>query len=226
MPKGVAGVTYVEVACLVCGVTYNVAKGREKYKRTCSHACRVRAGAITRSTGVTEVVRQCPICRAEFSVKKGQEKNKQYCSIACGHKARAQKISTAAQRQCAVCGSDFVARRSSKKKTCSVECGRISRRKYGAAVNPKHPEVVAAIAAESRARKRNAVPAWYDAEKVRRLYRLAAQLTTTCGVEYHVDHIVPLVSKAVSGLHWHGNMQVIERKTNQSKGNRVWPDMP
>ena len=226
MPKGVKGVVVVDVACKVCGALFRVPKGKEKYKTTCSTKCRGSAGGATRTTGVTMVVRPCPICSTVFSVKKGLERNKQYCTAKCGAVARAEKIRRSETRTCPVCEAAFVVRQASKKKTCSVECGRISRRKYGAAVNPKHPEVVAAIVAESRARKRNAVPTWYDAEKVRRLYTLAAQLTTTSGVEYHVDHIVPLVSRAVSGLHWHGNMQVIERTTNQAKGNRVWPDMP
>jgi hypothetical protein len=42
----------------------------------------------------------------------------------------------------------------------------------------------------------------------------------------HVDHIVPLVSKFVCGLHCEANLQLLPGPENQRKGNRVWPDMP
>ena len=55
---------------------------------------------------------------------------------------------------------------------------------------------------------------------------LARLRETVVGGRWHVDHIVPLKSKIVCGLHCSANLQVIPAIINSSKGNRVWPDMP
>lgn len=77
-----------------------------------------------------------------------------------------------------------------------------------------------AHAANRRSAKINATPAWADLEKITDMYRRAASQGLT------VDHVVPLQSDLVCGLHWHGNMELITMRENISKGNRHWPDMP
>lgn len=79
--------------------------------------------------------------------------------------------------------------------------------------------------AERRARRTRAVPSWIDRKKVAALYQEAAA-RTAAGTPSNVDHIVPLQSPLVCGLHWEGNLQVIAGPENFSKGNRWWPDMP
>ena len=68
--------------------------------------------------------------------------------------------------------------------------------------------------------KRIAMPAWADKNAISLVYRKARELGWT------VDHVVPLQSKTVCGLHvWH-NLQVMDSQLNMSKSNRYWPDMP
>jgi hypothetical protein len=76
------------------------------------------------------------------------------------------------------------------------------------------------------AAKLKAIPGWADLEKVKLMYEAARDLYKKNGVSYHVDHVVPLVSDLVCGLHWEGNLQIITASENRSKGNRHWPDMP
>jgi hypothetical protein len=85
---------------------------------------------------------------------------------------------------------------------------------------------LAAKAAKRRALKFQATPSWVDWEKVLALYSDAQTRTAETGKPYHVDHIVPLKSDIVCGLHWHENMKVIPGIENLSKGNRHWPDCP
>lgn len=79
---------------------------------------------------------------------------------------------------------------------------------------------VASYTAKRRAQERLAVPAWTSEEAVQSVYKEAARL----GLE--VDHIVPLVSKIVCGLHCPANLQMLPKTQNAAKSNRYWPDMP
>ena len=54
----------------------------------------------------------------------------------------------------------------------------------------------------------------------------AMQRTKAIGFQWHVDHIVPLQSPIVCGLHTIENLQVIPGALNLAKGNRMWPQMP
>lgn len=71
-----------------------------------------------------------------------------------------------------------------------------------------------------------ATPKWADVEKIMSVYAEAARLTRETGIVHHVDHIVPMKSKIVCGLHWEENLRVLTRSENCSKNNRYWPDMP
>lgn len=52
------------------------------------------------------------------------------------------------------------------------------------------------------------------------LYSLAQMRSKYSGEDYHVDHIIPLRGKTVSGLHVYDNLRVIPAIVNLSKGNK------
>ena len=75
---------------------------------------------------------------------------------------------------------------------------------------------------QREAAKKCRTPSWLDAQMKQQIeveYSLAAWCTEVMNEPYHVDHIVPLQGKTVSGLHVPWNLQVIPAKLNQQKSN-------
>jgi hypothetical protein len=63
-------------------------------------------------------------------------------------------------------------------------------------------------------------PKWADLNKIKTVYIEAARLTEETGINMHVDHIIPLQGRKVSGLHVFENLRIIPAKENISKNNR------
>lgn len=79
------------------------------------------------------------------------------------------------------------------------------------------------LCAKETARKeavRQRTPAWADLGKVEKVYEEARMMTLLMGESWHVDHVIPLQGKLVSGLHVHTNLQLLPALVNQQKKNK------
>lgn len=83
-----------------------------------------------------------------------------------------------------------------------------------------------ALQAQRRASKLQAMPRWANEFFIKEIYALAKLRTKVMGYEWHVDHIVPLKSETVCGLHVEHNLRVVPAVINRAKSNVTWPDMP
>lgn len=70
-----------------------------------------------------------------------------------------------------------------------------------------------------KASKLKATPKWANQKAINDFYKNKPR-------GFDVDHIVPLVSPIVCGLHCEANLQYLPSAENQSKRNFYWPDMP
>lgn len=82
----------------------------------------------------------------------------------------------------------------------------------------RNKDKVLASKAQRRASKLKATPSWSEKELIEKVYLKASSYGA------HVDHIVPLKSEVVCGLHVWANLQLLPPTDNISKGNRSWPD--
>ena len=79
---------------------------------------------------------------------------------------------------------------------------------------------IASLNAQRKKHVKQRTPAWADMNKIKSYYNVCAFFNEVNGyVKYHVDHIVPLQGKIVSGLHVHNNLQLLLAAENIGKKN-------
>ena len=90
-----------------------------------------------------------------------------------------------------------------------------------------NPEYYKALVSVRKRRHRAATPKWVGAEEkkaIRQLYLEAQRLTKLTGERYVVDHIYPLISEEVCGLHALRNLRIMTQAENLIKSNKM-PDL-
>jgi hypothetical protein len=83
------------------------------------------------------------------------------------------------------------------------------------------------VRADTKARRRKhreATPKWLTRKQkseIRQIYQIAITMSKTTGEQYVVDHIIPLRSDSVCGLHVPWNLRVITQIENLEKSNKI-----
>lgn len=232
-----------ERTCPQCSAVFSALPSSKK--TCCSYKC---AGLHKRN----QETRYCAICETPFIVFK--KSVVRCCSTECGYKFASHARTKHVQVVCKNCEKPFFVTPSSGatakycSRACQSACPDMRRRKSESRVGDKNPmyrgasvKSVSATgrvynrlaphkelaqSAKRRASKKQAVPAWMNKDAVEAIYEKARKFSEITGEPFHVDHIVPLTSDIVCGLHWEGNLQILPGVENLSKANRVWPDMP
>jgi hypothetical protein len=131
---------------------------------------------------------------------------------------------------CKVCFKQYHAQRYESNKEVELEKRKswyVSNREVALervrAYTKANPHVRNTHKAKRRAAEYNATPSWANKEHIKSLY-LIASINKQGGYDLHVDHIVPLQSALVCGLHCEANLQLLPASDNISKSNRWWPD--
>lgn len=122
--------------------------------------------------------------------------------------------------------AQYRARHPERVKDSQRRTNQLHGKKHNKAYRLRYPEIARLKSARWRARAKMTTPAWADKKSIRAIYRFASMLQKSTGERVHVDHIVPLHSRLVCGLHCEANLGIALMTDNISKSNRVWPDMP
>jgi len=106
------------------------------------------------------------------------------------------------------------------------ELQRQSRKRTGSgkAWKAENKHKVNAYASKRRACERNATPSWIseiDEFIAEEIFLQREDISSATGIKHEVDHVIPLVSEEVCGLHVWWNMRVITEFENRSKGNKL-----
>jgi 5-methylcytosine-specific restriction endonuclease McrA len=117
-----------------------------------------------------------------------------------------------------------------KEKICNYQ--KEYRKKNGAIIKERRKDYLAQyrienrgfLAVKNRIRKEqlklNQTPLWANLKEINVIYKQAKRRANIEGIQYHIDHIIPLNGELVSGLHVLENLQIILAKENLSKGNK------
>lgn len=91
----------------------------------------------------------------------------------------------------------------------------------------KNPHYNRNKCAKRKYAKKNSIPSWYskqDETYYRYLKEQCRYLEKITGIQFHVDHIIPIQGKLVCGLHVTENWQILEAYKNIIKRNKFNPE--
>lgn len=90
----------------------------------------------------------------------------------------------------------------------------------------ENPDKRSAQGSLYRATRRQAAPKWLtkdQRDEIQRIYALSQWMSSATGEDFDVDHIYPLSSDFMCGLHVPSNLIVLSASDNAKKSNTWWP---
>ena len=173
-------------------------------------------------------MKYCPGCKCEHSISKfgKHRRNKDglqsYCKTY-SNKMHSEWVSRNKEKE----SRRVLKWRAANKDKCSVSYKKWHASPKGKIFTKlwsrKNAHKLNAKNAKRRAAKLHRIPKWLtksDWIEINWAYAIAKQMTKETGELHHVDHIIPLLGKNISGLHCPQNLKVILAKENLQKGNR------
>jgi hypothetical protein len=94
----------------------------------------------------------------------------------------------------------------------------VAMKEQGARYKRERPDRRAEWQGKRRAALMNAWPPWINRKDILEFYVEARRMSKQTGIDYSVDHIVPLKNDVVCGLHVPWNLAVITFSDNSKKG--------
>lgn len=177
--------------------------------------------------------------------EKVKQRSRDWSSANKEHKASVDKAYRAANKErCAAKAADWVARNPEKRKAIYTRyrVEKLDKARANEAAyrdrnreicnerirewKSRNPHKLTHYFHKRRAAELQATPPWADFDAIEAVYADAQCIQAATGIAQHVDHIVPLISKLVCGLHCEANLRPIPASENTKKNNRHWPDMP
>jgi hypothetical protein len=160
------------------------------------------------------VTLNCEFCKAEFQERSCHAGRRSFCSDACKFSSLRYK------------NEQSLRTRSAGNPNWKDGATRIVVSSSGIEYSRSDPIKERIRSASRRAAKLQATPKWASESLILAMYEECQLKSEETGIVHHVDHIVPLISDIVCGLHSEDNLQILPALDNLSKGNRHWPDMP
>jgi hypothetical protein len=85
----------------------------------------------------------------------------------------------------------------------------------------KNAAALTAAKANRKKHVKKATPFWADLQRISLKHKERVAMTKLTGLEYHVDHRIPLQGENVCGLHIADNLRVIPARDNLAKSNKL-----
>lgn len=178
----------------------------------------------------------CKQCKKEAAAARRAADPEKYLEIARKYRERNPEVVSSSRKKCYSKNAEVyrelsrkwkrnnpakVAESSARWREQNPELALMASRKNRLAWQARNRDYARAQLAKYRASRGNRTLSKLNLDaEIKAIYKKAAAISSATGIQHHVDHMVPLHGKTVSGLHVPWNLQVIPAYDNRRKSNK------